>query len=184
MKPPQIRLGLLCGLCLLLAAVSVSAQRAPAQPRLKLHARGRLLILNVNGRAHRISLGDKLDAAALESADIVFVTQRTDFTYLLVDACGLSKLPPDDRMCGAGVECNLIWLKLTPAWRVAEARSAHYQSCWSTIENEPFETKGRSLSVEYSDFHLERKTRLTYDADQPERGFVLAESPLDPNRPG
>ncbi len=183
MKHKQTLRAALCGLWLLLAAASVSAQRAPAQPRLKLRGRGRVLVLTVARRTYRLNLGDKIDAATLESADIVFVSRRTDFTYLLVDACGSSKRIPDDRMCGAGTECNLIWLKLTPAWRVAEAQSAHYQSCWSTIENEAFEIKGRVLSLNYDDFHLERKTRLTYDAEQPERGFVLAESPHVPAQP-
>jgi hypothetical protein len=170
-------------LALLLAAVGAHAQPAHKGPAIKVRGRGRVLILTVNKRAHRLSLGDKLDAAVLDDVSLVFVSQRADFTYLLVDACGMSKRIPDGRMCGAGTECNLLWLKLDGAWRVAEARSAHYQSCWSTIENDEFEIKGRVLSFEYKDFHLDRKTRLTYDADQPERGFVLAESAFDPNKP-
>jgi hypothetical protein len=183
MNRPYLSRVLLCGLWLLLATMAVSAQRTSAQPRLKVRGRGRTITLYVNGRAHRLSLGDKLDAAALEDVSLVFVSHRSDFTYLLIDACGMSKRIPDGRMCGAGTECNLVWLKLDGAWRVAEARSAHYQSCWSTIENEEFAIKGRVLSFEYKDFHLARKTRLTYDADQPERGFVLEESAFDPNKP-
>ena len=35
----------------------------------------------------------------------------------------LSKLPPDDRQCGAGIECNVVWLKLDARWRVGGAQS-------------------------------------------------------------
>ena len=168
-------------LCLLLAASSALAQRQAA-PRLSLRGRGRTLVLQVGGRAHALKLaGDKIDAARLEHAEIVFATRRPDFTYLLVDVCGWSKPRQDERHCGLGTECNLLWLKLTTAWRVADARSARYLSCWYPTSNKEFQIKGRTLSVEYSDYHAEQKTLLTYDADQPERGFTLAASPLAQN---
>lgn len=168
--------------CALLAAGADGAQRRAGKDKdaVKLRARGRTLVLTAGGRTRVLNVADEIGAARLEGAGVVFVTRRADFTYLVVDACGPSKPKADARHCGLGTECNLLWLKLTPDWRVAESRSALYASCWLSVSNEPLETRGRRLSIEYEDYHRELKVRLTYDADQPERGFVLKESPLQP----
>ncbi len=169
-------------LAVLLLGSGVQAQRSNKNAAIKLRVRGRQLVLTAAGRTHLLKLADdKIDAAKLESAQIIFVSRRPEFTYLLVDACGQSKLKQDARHCGLGTECNLLWLKLTPAWRVAEARSARYMSCWYPTSNEEFQVKGRTLSVAYSNYHTERKVQFSYDAEQPERGFTLAESPLPAN---
>lgn len=158
-----------------------TAQNNPAEPKLTVKVSGRnRLVIKSPKRSYPIDVADKIDAAQIEDASILFVTRRTDFIYLLVDVCGLSKVPPDDRMCGAGVECNLLWLKLDSRFRLVESNSVRYESCWQPISAaDGYKIDGRILRMEYSDLNENLKYKLNYDADQPERGFQIEKSPLE-----
>jgi hypothetical protein len=131
------------------------------------------------GRTQALALGDKISAARLDSVKLLLVTRRDGFVYLLADAYGPSKLKGDMHECGAGEEFDLVWLKLTTAWRFVEARSARYESCWGSVTSDDgYKIERRVLRIAYSDFKWKRESRLTYDADQPERGFTLEESEM------
>ena len=165
------------------AATQDRAAGQGAGPRLTVRARGRGLVLSEGGRRHALALGGQIDAARVEDVSLLFVTRRADFTYLLLDVCGPSKARPDDRQCGAGVECNLVWVKVDGLWRVSVSpRSVRYESCWLPITSaDGYKVEGRVLRMQYSDLREQKEYRLIYDAEQPEQGFVVEESPASDN---
>jgi hypothetical protein len=136
------------------------------------------------GRAYTLALGEKVGAARIEEAKLLFVAGRGEFTYLLLDVCGLSKRTPDDRMCGAGQECNLIWVKLDRRRKVSAARSELYESCWLPLssENGP-EIVGRRLLLRVEDLREWVRREVGYDADRPEEGLTVKSAPMPGPRP-
>jgi hypothetical protein len=139
----------------------------------------RAVVVRIGGRSHRLDLSKYINAAHIEDVSVAFLTSKDGFTYLVLDVCGASKWPEDERHCGLGGECDLVWLKLDDIWRAKEAKSAPYMSCWLSIENDhAVRIEGRRLSVEYDNFHSNTRGRVTYDADSPEAGLVVEEKPL------
>jgi hypothetical protein len=175
---PALALALFVLLPFHVAAARATTERA-VTPSIKLRARGRRIVLTAGGRTQTLALGDKISSARLDSVKLIFVTRRAGFVYLLADARGQSKLRPDMHECGAGEEFDLVWLKLNARWRLVEARSARYESCWGSVTSDDgYKIEKRVLRVAYSDFKWKRESRLTYDADQPEHGFTLEESEM------
>ena len=170
---------------LLWLSVGAAQTQPPAAPTdIKLRPHKRQLTLTVDGHSYLLDVAAQLEAAKLEEATPLFFTRRTDFNYLLATVCGPSKLKPDDHECGAGTECDLLWVKLTPAWRVADSRAALYESCWqSSTSEDGYQIDKNILRVEYDNFLFKHHYRLTYDADQPERGLVIEESALKEPQP-
>lgn len=178
-----LTLHLACAVTLHTAAAQSNQAKQGTGPKLTVRAKGKRLVVSERGRSRVLALGDKIDAARIEDATLLFVTRRPDFTYLLINVCGLSKARPDDRMCGAGVECNLVWVKLDRSWRVGDSGSARYESCWLPITSDGgYKIEGRVLRISYSDLHENKEFKLAYDADQPEKGFQIEESPI-PDEP-
>lgn len=137
------------------------------------------IVVTERGRAHTLNISKHIDAAHIEDADILFLTRKGGFIYLLLTVCGLSKLPPDDRQCGAGIECNLVWLKLDERWRALDAKSERYESCWSPItSDEGPKVKGRLLTLEYDNLRDNLRHVVTYDADAPDAGLKSETRPL------
>ncbi len=180
---------LLLALSACLPVLAGARQRA-ARPRVSpdnvsVRARGRRsVIVKERGRAHTLDLTEQIDAARIESASAVFMTNKGGFTYLLLDVCGLSKVPPDDRQCGAGIECNVVWLKLDAAWRVRDAKSERYESCWLPItSDEGPNIAGRRLTLVIDDLREEERREVAYDADSPEAGLIVRQSPIPKTSP-
>ncbi len=166
------------------AQTSGSSRASSAQLRLRVSRDGRSVALVERGRAYTLSLGDKVGAARIEEAKLLLVTRRGEFTYLLFDVCGLSKRRPDDRMCGAGQECNVVWVKLDGRRKVADARSELYESCWLPITSEGGpEIKGRSLLLTVDDLREWVRKEVGYDAERPEEGLTLKSSAMPGQRP-
>jgi hypothetical protein len=165
--------------------LSVGAAQTPkpsSQTNVKLRPRGRQLALSVDGQSHLLDVAAQLEAARLDAATPLFFTRRADFNYLLADVCGPSKAKSDMHECGAGTECDLLWVKLTPAWRVVEARAAPYESCWqSATSDDGYKIEKNILRVEYDNFLFKHHEKVSYDADRPERGLVVEESALQEN---
>jgi hypothetical protein len=162
--------------------LGVGAAQTPkpaAQTDVKLRPRGRQIVLSVDGQSHLLEVSAQLEAAKLAEATPLSFTRRRDFNYLLADVCGPSKAKSDMHECGAGTECDLLWVKLTPAWRVAEARAALYESCWqSATSDDGYQIDKNILRVEYDNFLFKHHEKVSYDAEQPERGLVVEESAL------
>lgn len=181
----RVRAAALCVLasaCLLPGAVV--AQRGAGAEKATVRVKGlRSVAVRERGRAHTLDLTKHIDAARIEEASVVFLTRRGDETYLLLDVCGLSKVPPDDRQCGAGVECNVVWLKLDRAWRVAGGQNVRYESCWSSVSSEGPQVAGRLLTLALEDFRDEVQREVTYDADNPEAGLTIRESAIPKSNP-
>lgn len=137
------------------------------------------VVVTERGRAHTIKLTEQIDAAHIEDASVLFLTRKDGFVYLVLSVCGLSKLPPDDRQCGAGIECNLVWLKLDGRWRALESKSERYESCWSPITSEEGpKTNGKLLTLVYEDLRENLRHEVTYDDEHPERGLKSETKPL------
>ena len=170
---------LIAALALLLAATPAPAQR-DAAAGFRIRGRGRLLVLTEKGRSHGLNLGEQISAARLEDVELLFAARRGSQTYLVVAACGSSKLRPDARQCGAGVECDLIWIRLGAGWRVADSKAVRYESCWAPVTSaDGYKISGGRLELEFDDFREKVSRRVTYDADQPEKGFQITERPLE-----
>lgn len=170
---------------LLVQSSGAQAQNSSAQSAIKARGRGNKLILTSQGKKHVLDAGEHIDAARLDETSVLFATRRQDFLYLLIDACGWSKLKLDDRQCGAGRECNLLWIKLNRTWQISDIKSARYESCWAPItSNDGFKRSGNTLQLEYSDFREKKEYKLTYDADRPESGFHVEETAMKDDEPG
>ena len=163
----------------LLIQSGAQAQNTSSQPGIKARGRGSKLILKSRGKTYRFDVSESIDAAKLDDASVLFATRRPDFTYLLIAACGSSRLESNDRQCGAGVECNLLWIKLSTDWKLKDIKSVRYESCWMPITStDGYKIKGHILQLEYSDFRKKMDYHLTYDADRPESGFIIEESAI------
>ena len=155
------------------------AQKAEGQTDIKAFGRGTKLALKSRGKTHVFDVSERVDAAKLDDVGVLFETRRTDFVYLLIAACGTSKLKPDDRQCGAGQECNLLWVKLSTGWKMGDIKSVRYESCWVPVSSdEGYKITGRLLQMEYYDLREKLNYKLTYDADRPESGWIVEASAI------
>lgn len=173
---------ILCAACAA-APGGTPAQKGAGTNALRVRARGKSLVLTERGRSRVLRVGDGIDAARIEEVSVVFVSRAGGFVYLLLDVCGLSKAKPDDRQCGAGTECNLLWLKLDGGRKVTDSASAHYESCWLPITSDDgYRVTGRTLRMQFSDLREQLEYKLTYDADRPEQGLQIEKSPAPSSR--
>ena len=169
---------LIAALALLLAAPFVPAQN-DTTAGFRIRGRGRLLVLTRAGKSQRLNLGDQISAAKLEDVDLLFAARKESHAYLVVAACGPSKLRPDARQCGAGTECDLVWIKLDAGWRVADSKSLRYESCWAPVTSaDGYKVSGGKLELEYDDLREKVSRRVSYDSAQPEKGFQIEERAL------
>jgi hypothetical protein len=175
----------LLALCVACAAGAQTGAGAAPQGRVSVRAKGRrAVVVTERGRAHTFDLSKQIDAMRIEEASVLFLSRAGGFTYLLLDVCGLSKVPPDDRQCGAGIECNIVWLKLDAGWRVRGAQNQRYESCWASISSdEGLKVQGRHLTLVLDDFSAEVHRDITYDADNPDAGLLVKQTPLPKTTP-
>lgn len=164
----------------LLASSAAAAQKTTEKAQIKLRGKGQRIILTSGGLRRTLNVEEQISAARLDEVELLLVTRRQSFTYLLVNACGPSKAVPDARRCGAAEECSLLWIKLDPAWKISDIKSARYESCWQSISaSDSYKISGQKLLMEYDDFNERKHYKLSYDAEQPEQGFTLEASPLE-----
>jgi hypothetical protein len=169
-------------------AFAGAAQRG-ARPRVapdkvSVRARGQRVVVTERGRAHTLDLSKHVDAARIEEASALLMTSKGGFTYLLLEVCGPSKVPSDDRQCGAGIECNVVWLKLDGVWRVRDAKSERYESCWQPItSDEGPKVVGRRMTLVVENLREEVRREVSYDADSPEAGLTVRQSPIPKTTP-
>jgi hypothetical protein len=175
----------LLSLCLACAASAPAGARRAQAERITARAKARRsVVVTERGRPHTLDLTKHIDAARIEEVSVHFLTRRGDSAYLLLDVCGLSKVPPDDRQCGAGIECNVVWLKLDRAWRVRDARSVRYESCWAPItSDEGPRVAGRRLTLTVDDLREELRREVVYDADDPEKGLAVRQYAIPKTTP-
>jgi hypothetical protein len=167
-------------LALCLACSAAAGARRAAQGRVAARVKGRhAVVVSEGGRTHTLDLTKHVDAARVEDVSVRFLTRKGEFAYLLLDVCGLSKVPPDDRQCGAGTECNVVWLKLDPAWRIRDAQNVRYESCWAPVTSDDGpKVAGRRLTLAVEDFRDEVRREVSYDADSPEAGLTVTQSAI------
>jgi hypothetical protein len=165
--------------------VLCAAGAAVPQGALRVRPKGRRsVVVTGRGRAHALDLTEQIDAMRIESVKQLFVSRAGGFTYLVLDVCGLSKVPPDDRQCGAGVECNVVWLKLDAAWRVRGAQNQRYESCWAPVTlADEMKVEARRLSFAVEDYRDDVRREVTYDADNPDAGLTVKQTPLPKTNP-
>lgn len=172
---------------LLSLCVVCAAQSPPGAARgsVAVRAKGRgSVVLTERGRPHTLDLTKHVDAMKIEDVSVLLLTREGEFAYVLLDVCGLSKVPPDDRQCGAGIECNVVWLKLDRARRVRDAQNARYESCWAPITSEEGpKVSGRRMTLALEDFREEVRREVTYDADSPRGGLKVTQSAIPKSNP-
>ena len=168
------------------AVVSRSAAQQPAAKQgTVLRTRGRrAVVVREGGRSHVLDVSQHIEAMRIEDASRLFLTREGGFVYLLLEVCGLSKVPPDDRQCGAGTECDLVWLKLDEGWRERDAKSVRYESCWQPITSDDGpKVSGRTVLLVYDDLRDNTTHEVTYDADKPEAGLTEKTRPMPKENP-
>jgi hypothetical protein len=151
-------------------------------PAYKIRAQKGGVTVTFQGRRHRLNVGQQIDAAKVTSSEVIFANQKDGFRYLVINVSGDSRDSDFDRQCGAGIESNLIWLKLDSAWMILDIKSARYQSCWSGIDlDEPFKITKNTLTIVFDNFRDDVNTKLSYNSDEPEKGFQIVETKLKEN---
>ena len=171
---------LFCGLSLY-ALNGVSAQTYEKNGY-RVRVKGTRLIVKYRGQARRLGTAGRIDAAKVTGTEILFADQKDGFTYLVIDVVGQSREKQNDRQCGAGTEANLLWLKLDEKLLLAGVDSARYESCWSAIEmGDGVRIAGRKLQIEFENFRENVRVKLTYNADEPEKGFQIEQTGLKEN---
>lgn len=174
-RPTTIALMLL----MLMAASVVCAQNTSEKSQIRVRGRGSRLILTSRGVRRSLEMREHIFAAKLDDVGLLFANRKQPFIYLVVAACGSSKLVPDDRQCGAGVECNLMWMKLDRTWKLKDIKSVRYESCWMPVTStDGYKISGNTLQLEYDDFRTKMTYKLSYDANRPESGFAITESAM------
>ena len=154
------------------------AQKPTTKTAYKVRANGLKLIVTYQRKAHTLNTTEQIDAAKVTNTEILFANRKENFTYLVVDVIGQSKAKQDDRQCGAGTESNLLWIKLDSAWKVADIKSVRYESCWSsTTSDDGYKIKNKALTIEITDFHKDVNAIISYNSNEPEKGFKIIESP-------
>ena len=74
----------LCAACAA-APGGTPAQKGAAADGFRVRARGKSLVLTERGRARVLRVADKIDAARIEEASVVFVSRAGEFVYLVLD---------------------------------------------------------------------------------------------------
>ena len=182
----RLKAAVLLSLCAAFAArapVVADAQRAG--DGIAVRAKGRrAVVVRERGRSHVLDVWEHIEAARVGDAEGLFLTRKGGFIYLVLNMCGPSKSKPDAHQCGAGTECNLVWLKLDESWRELDAKSVRYESCWRPItSDEGPKVSGRTLLLEYDDLREDLRHEVTYDADKPEEGLTSRARPLPKENP-
>jgi len=152
------------------------------KPVYKIRASRGGVAVTFQGKAHFLKIGDKIDAAKVTEAEVMFANEKDGFRYLLIDVSGGSRASDFDRQCGAGTESNVIWLKLNGAWKILDVKAVRYQSCWSGIDlNDPFRRTKDSLAFEFDNISDNLNVKFSYNANEPEKGFQIVETKLKGN---
>ena len=148
---------------------------------LRIAALGGRVLLRRDGRLRTIDLPS--GAAGDLSVRLLDRHERGGALYLLFDVSGASRWPGGSTWCGAGLERDLVWLKLAPDLSTLAEDSVLYASCMQSVstsglydEDELALSNGRLvLKVEKGAGGEMRSTTLVYDGNAPERGLVRGE---------
>ena len=138
------------------------------------------LIVTFERKSHILNVADKIDAAKITETEILFASRKENFTYLVVAVSGQSKEKEDDRQCGAGTEANLLWIKLDNKWRVSDINSIRHESCWSAVSSfDGYKVDSNLLKIEFDNIRDKISVKLTYNADEPQKGFQIEQTALE-----
>ncbi|HKW66601.1 MAG TPA: hypothetical protein VJP04_04890 [Terriglobales bacterium] len=174
----------------LLAIELLAQQPKPLGAQLRVHWNGMKVVVTKDGVNHPFMVDKDIFAYALHSVKLLSAKASGDFTYLLFDLRGYSRGPDDaDKMCGAGEERSLIWMKLDSAWKKVESQNFVIESCWdtATLEDEgaPLSFNGPELVARGTTTRDPRKAdtienrkwmryEVTYSLTHPEDGLHLS----------
>ena len=160
-------------------AVNLACGQASTNPAYKIRASKGGVTVTFQGRRHWLNVSEHIDAAKVTSTGVMFASQKDGLRYLVIEVSGDSRDGNYDRQCGAGIESNLIWLKLDAAWKILDVKSVRYQSCWSGIDLDgPFKVTKTALTMGFSNSRDDVNSKLTYNADEPEKGFQIEETAI------
>jgi hypothetical protein len=169
----------------LLLVSSLALAQDLSKTKLGFRSRKMQLVLTSGRTAHVIKVDTLIGAAKIDDARLLFIDRREEFIYLLVDVGGSSKLRPDEHQCGGGEERNLLWLKLTSDWKLSQASSVLYLSCWQGADvDEAIAIEDGKLRMRYDDYRENVANTVTYDSSRPEAGLVIDGTPLQSDSSG
>jgi hypothetical protein len=164
---------------LCLAVAPAFGQTSELNPAYKIRAQRGGLTVTFQGKRHWLNVAEHIDAAKIKSTQVLFANQKEGFRFLVIEVSGDSRDGNYDRQCGAGTEANLLWLKLDAEWKILDLKAVRYQSCWSGVDlNGPFKITKTALTMEYSNSREDINSKLSYNADEPEKGFQIEETAI------
>ncbi|HQU83131.1 MAG TPA: hypothetical protein PKY59_08410 [Pyrinomonadaceae bacterium] len=132
------------------------------------------LTVKYQKKHYKLRLGEAIDASKITEAELLFADKKNDFTYLVVAVSGQSKSQVDDGHCGAGMESNLIWVKLNSRLKVVSHKSQRFESCWTSIvSDEGYVIKGKTLQMSVDNVSEKTTTEIFYDSANPDKGFKV-----------
>jgi hypothetical protein len=161
-------------------AASLAFGQSSTNPAYKIRAAKGGVTVTFQGKAHWLDVKEHIDAAKVKSTGVWFANLKNGFRYLVIEVSGDSRDSDYDRQCGAGMESNFIWLKLSATWKIVDLKSVRPQSCWAGVDMDgPFKVTKTAMTMEFTNSRDDVRTKLTYNADEPEKGFQIEETKID-----
>ena len=127
--------------------------------------------------------GIKLDlkpfsaASLITKADILFASQKDRVSYVVIFLSGPTRENGSSGYCGAGMEENLVWMKLSANW-ILEVRGVLVSSCAVTIEGESPRVNNDGIKLKFSSYPEGKQFNLIFDSKAPEQGFQISSHSL------
>jgi hypothetical protein len=126
------------------------------------------------------ALDSKLHSTEIVSAKLLSAKEHEGFSYLLLEASGPSRgQSAASSYCGAGVETDLVWLKLNTKWEVVDSSSFLQGSCFETADGpDEGEWNGPVYSLEVTNYHDNAIYLVKYSYREPEKGLQITSKPV------
>lgn len=109
----------------------------------------------------------------------LFRASDADAVYAVLEGWRYTRWPPGSTMCGAGVETELVWLKLDKSLHLAESDRVEIESCFGNVEVVSSRVSTRGFVVDYArhEKDVTTRSRVTYDNTRPAEGLVRERAP-------
>jgi hypothetical protein len=138
----------------------------------KFHDKAGSLTLTMGRKKSVIKLRQLLHGVYSTSLDIISSSVKGDERYILISITLTSRGNPEVLRCGAGTETTLFWLKLNSRLEAEKILSDHVDSCMESFYS-GYVFYGSFLRVECRGLNESPSKILTYDRNQPEKGYRI-----------
>ena len=124
-------------------------------------------------RGHTAVLGVEVGGQKESNTNILFLVNRNNRIYLVIDYERPSNPNNPAGMCGGGQEGVLIWINAAEDLSNLHQTVVLYESCYKDINLDENHLSTSSLYTSFIDYDANKKTVLRYDNKFPEKGFQL-----------